>query len=93
MRFGRRFAVAEAERLAETIAALGPVVRLTLDFSDVREFEDAAVVPLARILRALVPGSVSLRGLTLHQRRMLKYFGVEQDTGGDARELRASSAG
>ncbi len=93
MRFGRRFAAAEAERLEETIVALGPVNRLTLDFSDVREFEDAAFVPLARTLRSLdATARVSMRGLTLHQRRMLKYFGVDREAVAEHPAARPSTA-
>lgn len=77
MRFGRRFAAAEAQRLAETIVAFGPVTQVTIDFSEVREFEDAAVVPLAQTIRGLGAVRVLLRGLTLHQARVLRYLGVE----------------
>ncbi len=79
VQLGRRFAVEEANRLDEMVGAHGRLTELILDFSDVRQFEDAAVVPLARTLRALSSTRVRLRGLTLHQQRMLRYFGVDLD--------------
>src|SRR5512146_780187 len=76
MRFGRRFAGREAEHLQEAIRAFAPIAELTLDFSEVRDFEDAAVVPLARALGTLSHVKVRIHGLTMHQWRMLGYFGV-----------------
>ncbi len=76
MRFGRRFASREAEHLADAIRAFTPISQLTLDFSEVREFEDAAIVPLARTLGTLSQVKVRVHGLTTHQWRMLGYFGI-----------------
>ena len=78
LRFGRRFAVREADHLQEAIHAFTPFSQLTLDFSEVREFEDAAVVPLAKTLGDLVHVAVQIHGLTMHQWRMLAYFGVRR---------------
>ena len=82
MRFGVRFTVTEAERLQEAVVAFAPFRRLTLDFSNVRHFEDAAVVPLARTLSVLGTVEVRMRGLTLHQERMLEYIGHGHGTAG-----------
>ena len=76
LRFGKHFGGHEAERLQEAIHAFMPVHELTLDFSAVHEFEDATVVPLARMLAALGHVRVRMHGLTMHQWRMLGYFGV-----------------
>jgi hypothetical protein len=76
LRFGSRFAAGEAQRLEEAIVAFTPLTQLTLDFSEVRQFEDAAFVPLARALGSVGQIEIRLRGLTLHQARMLRYFGV-----------------
>jgi hypothetical protein len=84
MRFGVRFAVTEAERLQEAVVAFAPFGLLTLDFRNVRHFEDAAVVPLAKTLRVLLSVDVRMRGLTLHQERMLKYVQHGHSTAGVA---------
>jgi hypothetical protein len=80
-RFERRFGTTEAKALMETLAAADPGSHVTLDFSDVREFEDVAVGPLAEALAGCMRDLVDLRGLSLHQRRMLKYFGVDLEAG------------
>jgi hypothetical protein len=80
-RFERRFGPSEAKALGETMASAGPGSHFTLDFSDVREFEDVAVGALAQAITGCTPDVVALRGLSLHQRRMLKYFGVDIETG------------
>lgn len=76
LRFGRQFGVPEAEKLSETIRSFEPLTQLTLDFSAVRDFEDCACSQLAATLGANRALKVVLRGLTLHQSRVLKYFGV-----------------
>jgi hypothetical protein len=76
LRFGRQFGVPEAQRLSETIRSFGPLTQLTLDFTDVRDFEDCACDLLAATLAANRSLKVVLRGLTLHQSRVLGYFGV-----------------
>jgi hypothetical protein len=78
VRFGPRFDMDEAQRLDAAIEACGPVNVLDLDFSRVLDFEDAAVIPLARALGSLPEVSLRMRGLTLHQRRMLRYFGIDE---------------
>jgi hypothetical protein len=87
-RFERRFGPAEAKALTETLAAADPKSHFTLDFSGVREFEDVAVGALAQALAGCTRDAVALRGLSLHQRRMLKYFGVDLEAGvGPASDL------
>jgi hypothetical protein len=72
-----RFTVPDAEHLRDTLLALRPISRLDLDFTRVREFQDSAIAILASALNALPETEIVLRGLTMHQRRLLKYFGVE----------------
>jgi hypothetical protein len=79
VRVGTRFGTTEAERLYEGVLALGPFTHLTVDFTAVREFHDAALPLLARTLGALPRVEVALRGLTLHQRRMLSYVNAAWD--------------
>ncbi len=76
-RLERRFGPAEARALGERLAAAVPGSRLTLDFSDVREFEDVAVGALAQALTTSSRAAVAIHGLSLHQQRMLKYLGVD----------------
>jgi hypothetical protein len=80
-RFEQRFGPAEARALTETLAAADPGSHFTFDFSDVREFEDVAVGALAEALTGRPRDAVALRGLSLHQRRMLRYFGVDLEAG------------
>lgn len=76
VRFGKRFAVTEAERVAETLSTFAAVADITLDFSEVRQFEEAAFGPVARALTAKDDARLSVRGLSRHQLRMLEYLGV-----------------
>jgi hypothetical protein len=80
LRFGSRFDVSEAEHLRDEVRALHPFAGLALDFSGVREFQDCAIAILASTLRGLPREEVEVRGLTAHQWRLLKYFGIEPPT-------------
>jgi len=53
----------------------GPV---RVDFSQVRAFKDFAVAVLAQALKAHGPGA-RVEGLSLHQVRLLRYFGVDAE--------------
>jgi hypothetical protein len=78
LRFGRQFGIPEAERLAETVLSFAPLSQLTLDFTEVRDFQDSACGLLARLLAANRGLKLVLHGLTLHQSRMLGYRGVRE---------------
>ncbi len=78
VQLGRQFGAPDARRLREIVLSFAPISKLTLDFALVREFHDAAFAPLAETLRGLSATEVVLRGHTVHQSRMLKYFGVAQ---------------
>ncbi len=75
-----RFGPAEATALMETLAGVHAASRFTLDFSEVREFEDVAMGPLAQVLTSRSQELIDLRGLSLHQQRMLRYLGVELES-------------
>lgn len=77
LRFDSRFTVPEAKHLRDSVLALGPIERLTLDFTAVRELHDAALAILASLLEALPGTRFVVRGLTMHQWRLLRYFGIE----------------
>jgi anti-anti-sigma regulatory factor len=77
LRLGRQFDVTESERLAETVRSFAPLSQLTLDFNEVRSFEDSACGVLARTLSASCVRNVVLLGLTARESRMLKFLGVK----------------
>ncbi len=75
-KLGRRFTGKDADRLCQSLQSLAPFTELVVDFTEVRELHDAAFLSLSKALAALVQVKVVLRGLTLHQVRVLKYLGV-----------------
>jgi hypothetical protein len=78
LQFDSRFTVADATHLRDSVLALAPIKRVTLDFTRVRELQDAAIAILAATLSLLSGSRVVLRGLTAHHWRLLRYFGIEQ---------------
>ncbi len=80
VQFGKRFSLPEAERLSQTILSAAPLSGLILDFTGVRDFQDSACGLLAKTLGAHDQLKVVLRGLTLHQFRVLRYFGVQESS-------------
>ncbi len=75
LRFDGTFDAAEGWKLHEALAAVDPADRVTLEFGQVRQFHDFAIALLAQDLSNL-DGRVEARGLSHHQRRILRYFGV-----------------
>ena len=71
------FDAAEAWRVHDALDQLPSDARVSLDFREVRAFHDTAVELLARDLLAQ-NGRVEANGLCQHQRRLLKYFGVDE---------------
>ena len=65
-----------ASRLAGWLVEVPAGEPLLVDFSGVRECEDLAFAALARGLAGR-GGHLSVGGLTRHQERLLRYFGVE----------------
>ena len=65
-----------ATRLAGWLVEVPPGDPLVVDFSGVRECQDLALAALARGLTAR-GGRLAVGGLTRHQERVLRYFGVE----------------
>ncbi len=74
IRIGRAFDRKTASRLAGWLGELPPQDPLVVDFSAVRDFEDFGLASVARGLAS--HDRLVVRGLTLHQQRMLRYFGV-----------------
>lgn len=79
VRIGTRFDAMEVARLEEAVVALGPFSSLAIDFTAVRQSDDAALARLAGALRHFERGEIALRGLTSHQRRLLTCLGVDLD--------------
>ena len=72
------FDVAAAARVAEAISVVSPGGALRVDLTQVREFHDAGVAALARVLTATGDAvRVVVAGLRLHQLRILEYLGVD----------------
>jgi hypothetical protein len=71
-----RFGPDEANEVGALLGTATIGSRLTLDFTRVREFQDLAFGALAEAVMNSA-ATVALRGLATHQRRMLRYLGVE----------------
>lgn len=69
------FDLAAAHRLERLM--LQATCRLVIDLTHVRELHDTGMAALAHALRRGAAVPVSLRGLSQHQERLLRYLGVE----------------
>ncbi len=77
LRVRETFDAAAAAELGELLADAPPDLAVTIDFGNVRDFLDFALVMLARDVIA-ARARVTLRGLGQHQRRVLRYFGMDE---------------
>lgn len=64
----------DVDDLERRLRLLDRMEVLVVDLSRARDLDDAVVAQLAQALRC-VAGYVELRGLSLHQRRLLRYLG------------------
>ncbi len=71
------FEAADAWKVHEAIQGAVRGSHVVLDFSQVRHFEDFAIALIAPDLVATASHRIRIRGLGLHQRRILEYFGVK----------------
>jgi anti-anti-sigma regulatory factor len=67
-----------ARQLFAMVARCGPGSRLVLDFSHAHEIADYGLGLLARALVKAPQSSIAVRGLSRHQERVLRYFGVDE---------------
>jgi hypothetical protein len=74
IRMDGAFDAKAATRLAGWLAEVPPDGTLVLDFSAVRDCQDFGLAAVAADLA--VRERLVVRGLTRHQERMLRYFGV-----------------
>jgi anti-anti-sigma regulatory factor len=79
VRLRGRFDSPQARSIEEMFSMFRPLPHVIIDFADVREIDDAAVVSLARTLGAFPESRVTFRGLSRHVRRVLRYLGVSFD--------------
>ncbi len=71
------FGPVEEERLKNVLCDLEPDRPITIDFREVRLFQDFAVARLARDI-AQLQRRVALIGLSEHHRRLLRYIGLSK---------------
>ncbi len=71
------FEAADAWKVHESIEGAEHGSHLVLDFSQVRHFEDFAIALIAPDLVGGTEHRIRIRGLGMHQRRILEYFGVK----------------
>ncbi len=72
---GTSFNVDDVNRLDEAVSAFGPLSHLTFDCSKVHDLDPWVLVTLAHRLSKLPKGTVSMKGLAQHHRRLLEYLG------------------
>jgi hypothetical protein len=70
------FGIRDVMHISELLKTLAPFSQLVLDFTAVRELDDAALLPLVGTLQPLAGVAIVLRGLTRHAARLLKYLGL-----------------
>jgi hypothetical protein len=78
IRIDGSFDAKAAARLAGWLGEVPSGDDLVLDFTQVRDCQDFSLASVARNL-ASRGTRLQVRGLTRHQERMLRYFGVELD--------------
>ncbi len=84
VRVGSTFGRADAIRVQQAVATLGPFSRLVVDFHEVRECDDVALTRLARALAQVAYGEIAFHGLSHRQWRLLTYLGVNPEEPRDA---------
>lgn len=80
IRIGGAFDAQAANRLSGWLCEVPADDPLVLDFSGVRECQNLGLAAVAADLARRE--HLSITGLTRHQERMLRYFGVELGPGG-----------
>ena len=73
------FDVPGARVLKNALDRMTPGDRILVDFTRVRDFNDFALAVLAQALLSEGATNARVRGLRLHQVRLLRYFGVRPE--------------
>ncbi len=78
IKVGENFAETDMERLVEAVQSSVPFSEIILDFSDAYDFPDSSFPAFIRKIKQTSGAKpcVSLRGLSSHQLRLLKYLGL-----------------
>jgi hypothetical protein len=77
LRFEGSFEASDAWQARELLRGAGSTrPGVVLDFGQVRTFQDFAIALIAPDIAAAGDWHVHVRGLGLHQQRLLEYFGV-----------------
>lgn len=71
------FDLPAARLLESSLTGMAENGGVRVDFTRVRHFNDFAVAVLAQALKRASEPGVKVEGLTLHQVRLLRYFGVD----------------
>jgi anti-anti-sigma regulatory factor len=71
------FDLPAARLLENSLKRVGGAGGVRVDFTRVRQFNDFAVAVLAHALKSVAEAGVKVEGLSLHQVRLLRYFGVD----------------
>lgn len=66
-----------AQLVRERILTLAGRTRAVVDLSHVMSVQDSALAILAQVIRKIGSSRIAIRGLGDHQRRILRYMGVE----------------
>ncbi len=77
VRVGQTFGHYHVEKLREAFVAFAPFSSLDIDFAAVRQCDDSALARLAGALRRFDHGVVRLRGLSVRQRQLVSYAGLD----------------
>ncbi len=85
IRIGGTFDGRAATRLTGWLGEIPSSDALVVDFSQVRDCQDFGLAAVARDL-AQRGDRLQLRGLTRHQQRMLRYFGLDLRLHGELHE-------
>jgi hypothetical protein len=72
------FDLPAARLLENSLKRMSPDDGVRVDFGGVRQFNDFAVAVLAQAIKR-APSPVKVEGLSLHQVRLLRYFGVDPE--------------
>jgi anti-anti-sigma regulatory factor len=73
------FDLPAARLLENSLRLSGWTGGVRVDFTRVRHFNDFAIAVLAQALINATATGIKVEGLSLHQVRLLRYFGVDPD--------------
>ncbi len=90
VRVSSAFRLEDAQQLSAAVACAAPGTEVDVDFLQVREYQPPALARLAETLRSS-RAHLALRGLTIHECRLLGYRGAPAELVGTSRAPRGAS--